>query len=1302
MMSIVQRMRLMSLVCRDDKIRCQAVVDKYIEFAKRYASQAQYKHALEVLLPTGPVYEYLEGRIPNPAYAYIKIANISELEERDRINTEIGHRRTRLGSRIDQVTADVKREVFQSSNLESLYSSIIDWTDNDETRRLYEEKLLQHAYDALVVVESSEKYQIREKVERLARGLVILKHPFHLAWKIVLEWKDTEDIGDLDSAFLREYMELFPEDGLSKVLRGYMESEVSPFPRSSIASEDSDGDNITSMTLEDRLISMTNGMADCSSSIIARRMMGEYFSYLEEYDGAATISRDALKQINAESNISGLSFSNSINAIDTILGTALVHYQAPRHHPEARSLFDAVLLRKPTQTLALMGIGLILEEEEHYGEAIDFLDRASKRSLDPRIKAEVAWCKFLNGDSETALHELERYFPEMQGSDTKIKTLRAQTLYRIGMCIWELDRSRGARKARGGAYSKFLAALQADLNFAPAYTRLGIYYADYSKDKKRARRCFQRAVELSGSEVEAAERLADSFANSEEWDLVETIAQRVIEAGKVKPAPGSKKKGVSWPFTALGVVQLNRQDYFNSIVSFQSALRISPSNYHAWVGLGESYHNSGRYIAATRTFEQAQIIQNNANRQHTEDSWFCEYMLANVKRDLSEYESAVDGYEKVLSSRPSDIGVPVALLQTLVESALQSIEAGHFRRSVDLAKKAIKLAVQITNKYTAFNLWKAVGDACSIFTNMQAFSAEFPLHEVQMILGAKPMLDEDELSNLDKVNIRALQAQSEDGRPSLAVVNYATILAHKRSIQASLHDSHAHAAAWCNLGWAEFRANVCGRQSGVALKGGSMRYLKASVRCFKRAIELEAGNSELWNSLGVVTAELNPKVAQHSFIRSLHLDERSPRVWTNLGTFYLMQEDHELANQAFTRAQSADPDYAHAWIGQGILAHRYEDFREYRGLCAQAFAIAGSSSTVVKQQYTQSAFDHLPSLSPLKEATDILQPRSALKQLQCQRPLDHAFKHLSSMFAERAADMDSAMESLHTICSALELEYEATEQPIALSRFSETKADMGRVHLARKDFVSAAEDAETALNLSADGEPASTRRTKLRLSATLTAGLAFYHQGLMDSSLDMFRSALEESEGDPDIISLLVQVLWAKGEDKARATARDQLVHCTEKFPNHFDTAILLGVVAVIDGDLDKVQSILPKLQGLRSHKSLTVAQQQQLSRLLHAIESLHIAETDLDFGGRNEITTAVMLSPSQPYTWIQLAESCQELYPNDMAKVLTLKSVKGDLKSASELCRAYSGTDRLEDAQSAVMIAPWMAQGWEAFSGVR
>lgn len=118
------------------------------------------------------------------------------------------------------------------------------------------------------------------------------------------------------------------------------------------------------------------------------------------------------------------------------------------------------------------------------------------------------------------------------------------------MLILGIEESRSDRK---GPHSYFISALQNNQNFAPAYTSLGIFYADIMEDTTRANKCFQKAFELSAGEVEAAERLARSFAEGREWELVEIVARRVADADKKRSDPG---KSISWPQSAIGVVEL--------------------------------------------------------------------------------------------------------------------------------------------------------------------------------------------------------------------------------------------------------------------------------------------------------------------------------------------------------------------------------------------------------------------------------------------------------------------------------------------------------------------------------------------------------------------------------------------------------------------------------------------------------------------------------------------------------------------------------------------------------------------------
>ena len=1287
------------------------MVDKYTEFVKKYGNRAQQKQALEILLPTSSLYDYLEGRIPRPDYTYIKLADIVEAEEKERINKEIGERRTRLGARIDQVTIEVKRDVLADSKLEQIYHGITEWSHNDEVRRSYEEKTLQHAYETLTVLSSSKKAEKRKVVWDMAQGLVVLKHPSLLAWKLVLEWNDAETIEQLNAGLLRDYTEHFPEDGLGKVLRGYLESEISPFPKPTGLPEITDEeDTAPPMDPEDRLLLMTEGLEESSNSLLSHRIMGEYFIFLDEYETAVEVARKAQGIVRTESNISGLDFQDNLDAINLILATSLIRYQAPRNHPEARELFETILQRKPLNTAALVGVGLILEEQEDYMGAIAFLSRAAERNTGVKIVAELAWCKALHGDYKQGLQELQACLTDLQGTDKRTKELKSQVLYRTGICMWNLDTSIVARKDRNGAYIQFLASLQADINFAPAYTSLGIYYADYGKDKKRARKCFQKAFELSASEIDAAERLANAFAKTGEWDLVEVVAKRVVDSGKIRPAPGSKRKGVSWPFAALGVVQMNNQEYAKSIVSFQSALRITPSEYHCWVGLGESYHNSGRYIAATKAFEQAEQIKVKDNKLLEHDTWFAKYMLANVKRELGEFDAAIDGYKEVLLSQPGEYGVSMALLQTAAESAWRNIELGFFGLASKRAAEAIKVARGLAEmRSDTFNLWKAVGDACSVYCWIDVYATEFPAPEVIRLLSSGTSAECYEyLAKIDGIG-KELVDELSNTKEAQSVVSsclQAAVLSQKRAIHASANDVHAKAVAWYNLGWTEHRAHVCRlEQPQSNAKKKPMKHLRAAVHCFKRAIELEAGNSEFWNSLGIVTTSMNPKIAQHSFVRSLYLNDKSARVWTNLGAFYLMQEDIQLANDAFTRAQSADPNYAHAWLGQGLLAQHLGDAREARSLFTHAFEIADSSSLVTKQQYALSVFDFLlSSTNPSDITTSAIQPLFALHQLQSQHTNALPFQHLFALFAERIGDFGGAITSLIVVTSKLEAQYETSESPTSLAHFARANADLARVQLASNDFTTAADSAEAALTLSVeDAGGMSTRaRRQLRLSAHLTAGLAYYCKGSMDESIGMFRSSLEESEGNPDIVCLLARVLWAKGGIDERNVVREQLFDCVEKYPDHVGAVSLLGVIAVLDRDKDTIDAVTADLQNLRAQDNLDIHQKGNITRLFTAIATLNPDQESAELA---DVTTAIMLSPSQPQGWNHLAELAglvgdEATHPAEMALLMATRNVppRGTL-DAEDLCDAFAGTGGVGDAQRAVMVAPWKREGWEGLS---
>ncbi|KAI1821182.1 tetratricopeptide-like protein [Xylaria intraflava] len=1304
----------------NDMYKCQDTVDKFVNFARAHGDRSQYVRALDIVLPDSPIYPILEGRLPPPAKTYETIAQILEVDEKKRVNTLIGERRTRLGAKLTEVTAEVNREVLSQSKLGWIYEQLILWTNDDDARRQYEEKLLQFRYDRLLVLPASEKRSELEVVQKLANDMVIIKHPFKLAWDIAIEWHDCKEIREWDVNVLNEYCAHFPDSDLYRVLTGFMTSDLSPFPKSpdnapakakaardpDESSDDEEGGAPTSVipyTDEERSIMMTEGIS-ASTSLFAHRLMGEYYQHLEDHESNMELMRKAMKLKAEESDKTGKSFINANQAFMLYLGTALVFYQSPRHHGEAKSLFNKVLGIDPTSTSAMIGVGLIYEEEEEFDQAIDFLNRALKDDgTNLRVRAEVGWLYALKGDYTRGKSELEALLPPMASRPVS-RDLLAQTQHRLGCCVWNTDPSKAARKSRAGAYAHFIDALKNNISYAPAYSMLGVYYADYARDKARARRCFLKAVELSSSEVESAERLARSFADDGDWDRVELVAQRVVDSGRVKPPPGSKKKGISWPLSGLGVAELNKQDYAKAIVSFQHALRISPNDYHSWVGLGESYYSFGRYIAATKAIENAQGLEAGMDPQDLSDSWFTKYMLANVKRQLGDFEEAVDLYQHVITQRPHEEGVAIALMQTMVENAFDRVDKGFFGKSIELATRTLSFAASVPEVMTrTFNFWKSVGDACSIFSQIQGQARDLPINEIRSIfsVGADEEPAYAILYDVDGVGKESIFSDAEypEGGPlgiELTRSLHAMILAHKRAVSLTSQDVHAQAVAYYNLGWAENRAHSC-LPSSVRLQ--SSRYQKAAVRCFKRAIELEAGNADFWNSLGVVTSEINPPVAQHAFVRALFLNERSPYSWTNLGALALLQNDLQLANEAFTRAQSNDPDYAHAWMGQGFVALLYGDAREARGLFTHAIDISEASSLITRRQYPMSVFDHIVTMPAETNVATLIQPLFALTQLQRLKPQDLSYQHLLTLFQERIGDGTSAIASLGPACDQVEASYEATESADSLARFALGKADLARSYLACGSNTEAIECGELALQLSSDDsaqELTADQRQKVRLSAHLTVGLAHYFNGQPNTGVNYLETALGESGHDPNAACLLAQVLWATGKEAERERARAVLFEVIERDPSHVQSVVLLGVVALLDGDEESLEAVVSELQGLRTSEKATDTEHSQIGDVFRAVAAMSGTGTEEEVLA--QIQNDVMLYPHLPHGWSRLAEVSGEEHPAEMALKVALKSIppKGDL-GAADVARAYAGTGSVADAQAAILIAPWARGGWES-----
>jgi superkiller protein 3 len=163
------------------------------------------------------------------------------------------------------------------------------------------------------------------------------------------------------------------------------------------------------------------------------------------------------------------------------------------------------------------------------------------------------------------------------------------------------------------------------------------------------------------------------------------------------------------------------------------------------------------------------------------------------------------------------------------------------------------------------------------------------------------------------------------------------------------------------------------------------------------------------------------------------------------------------------------------------------------------------------------------------------------------------------------------------------------------------------------------------------------------------------------------------------------------------------LFEVIERAPHHVQSVLLLGVIALLDDDEESLVAVVDELQSLRaSDEGVTPADQRQLGEVLRAIAAF--GQSDAEEAKAGQARADVMFHPYLPHGWAGLGGLGGEEGKSaaEMALRVALKGVapRGDL-AAEDLARAYAGTGRAVDAQTAVMVAPWEKAGWQTLGEV-
>ncbi|KAL0112836.1 hypothetical protein PUN28_012243 [Cardiocondyla obscurior] len=421
----------------------------------------------------------------------------------------------------------------------------------------------------------------------------------------------------------------------------------------------------------------------------------------------------------------------------------------------------------------------------------------------------------------------------------------------------------------------FLNAVQADRNNWECMVYLGHYYREHNCDIERSRKCYQAALQINPNSEEAGVGLSTAYRLLKNTDANIQLLQKIT----------TQSTGPRWAWLQLGLHYLDQCDAGQAITALQHVIRADPNDNHSWESLADAYLQRGAHTSALRSYQRA--------LQLSPESLYPMIQLANIKLLIGQYKEAKEDFENILQNNEQHILALKGLGQACLGLAKENIAKQFLCRARENLQQAVDSLVDVIMiRSDLVCNWKLLGDVCyRIIT----------LPEKYCYLRVKSVLMK--YDDVEKyINIKGDE------------ILLLSIRCFCRAI--SIQDS---ASLWHDL--------VCcylmqlNRDSTVSKNDVAIKCYAAA----KHTVKLDPQSWLNWNILGVICMSVyvkNYALAQHCFVMAIDKESNNAIAWSNLGTLYLHLGDIYKANEAFSRAQRADPSYVNSWIGQGLIAEK--------------------------------------------------------------------------------------------------------------------------------------------------------------------------------------------------------------------------------------------------------------------------------------------------------------------------------------------------------------------------------------------
>ncbi|CAK5265358.1 unnamed protein product [Mycena citricolor] len=1300
-----------------DALKCVEALGKLVDCRREKGTSRQLVEVLSLLLENSSLYPllstlpvpdhinpdmtpayHIQSAIHNTLPTLEEILGIIEKEEDSIYLSEVAKRRTRLGaSSPEQLRKEVGLEIWSSSQvcvlfqfliralmsrnlkLPHYYDAVLNHPNtSDDLRRKTDAKLLRykHRYLCALPAHSSVKITVAREVDELAAGAITLGLPDALAWSIYLDGKDWIDPAHFEMRLLQQFMQLLPRSGLALFLKAFCQFSSIPL----VDDENGgtlilvDGDPFDIMLVRSFVLprsvndslSLQDSFASLSDSVLATQIMGSVYLTEADYQNSMVVAENGLSILSRAEADFGKQFPNTRLGFNVTLATSLVHLFPPKHHSRALSLLDQILRQAPTNTAGLMGRAFVLQQQQHWAEAAEVFAQAIAslaESSPMRIRAreEEAWCQTRAGNLDEGITVLKSVLTVLDTGDGA-EADSARCLWRLGASYWDLGENHIE-----DAYRHFIQSLKRNSSYAPSYTSLGIYYAEFANptDAARASKCFQKAFEIDAREAEAARRLAEGFADEREWDLVEVVARRTIEgeggltAGLTAESSARLLPTNAWAWKALGVVELAHANYPAAIRAFQITLRAEPDDQVCWLRLGEAYSRAGRHAAAIKALERAHELE--------PEDWICRFFLGDVQHQIGQHQEAIDVFENILIDRPLEIGVLIASAKAFLDLGCSELSNGFPTRAEGSLITCLRTAIKALEASPGFRsvAWKTAADAVFHLSARPAYVDEIGTTAVlEKLITLLPRDLSGRVASFLKPELKSPL--------TCAAVLHIAIAAYDCRVSLGSTDNTALGSAWYDLGM----SLLC--ISRKLFTGDVQTRVQAQAQeSLKHALREDPGNDLYWVGLGDANFLTHAKMAQHAYIKALEIDFQNARTWSNLGLLYLRQNDVDLANQAFLRAQTLDPEWTVAWVGQALVASA--NGHEVDSTALLEHALLRHHQPEADLEFASRTIKRLHA-NPI-QIDGVLPTFSVLDRYQ-------RIRH----------------ELMLRAITILEAEYEQSEHPDVERQFTIATLNLARIKLALQDYESSAESFENVLGLLGDCNDQATQT--MVAHAHFGLGLANFKSGDSHAAITLLEGALESSASETVVRShiavLLAQTMWTIGSEDCKESAKAHLLDCTTTDPENLAAINTLAGMGILTEDDGLVDAALADLLALPPDRRFTLDPSRDVDDLLlqHRLGQGNLSLAMAIAQG------SVMAEPSRAEARQQLALlNVQRGEPSAAVALLSTESSDTPawkhlaLQAMSLSLKGDCDNSAVSLAQKLVFLRPWDEDHWQALA---